>query len=34
MMIHFWMYGDGIIKELQQIKKTSPCGVTRLMTRG
>ena len=21
MMIHFWMHGDSIIKELQQIKK-------------
>ena len=34
MMIHFWMHGDSIIKELQQIKKTSPYGVTCLMARG
>jgi len=32
MMIHFWMYGSSIIKVLQQIKKTSPYGVTCLMT--
>ena len=32
MVMYSWMYESSIIKVLQQIKKTSPFGVTRLIT--